>query len=91
MVYWCLYTLRFNLGIYELYSILWQMLSHLMLFLIIALTDVIIKVTVADFIATFFWQMLLPLMCEMVFLPTILICVMMLTTWQMLFPAPLLW
>ena len=32
MVYWCLYTLGFNLGIYELYFILWQMLSHLMLF-----------------------------------------------------------
>ena len=30
------------------------MLSHLMLFLIIVLTDVIVKVTVADFIATFF-------------------------------------
>ena len=61
MVYWCLYTLRFNLGIYEFYFILWQMLSHLMLFLIIVLTDVIVKVTVTDFMATFFWQMLLPL------------------------------
>ena len=54
MVYWFLYTLRFNLGMYEFYFILWQMLSHLMLFLIIVLTDVIVKVTVADFIATFF-------------------------------------
>ena len=53
VVYWCLYTLRFNLGMYEFYFILWQMLSHLMLFLIIVLTDVIIKVTVADFVATF--------------------------------------
>ena len=47
------------------------MLSHLMLFLIIVLTDVIVKVTVADFVATLFWQMLLPLVCEMVLLPTI--------------------
>ena len=39
--------------------------------LIISLTDVIVKVTVADFIATLFWQMLLPLLCEMVLLPTI--------------------
>ena len=56
--------------------------------LIIALTDVIIKVTVADFIATFFWQMLLPLMCGLVLLPTILICFFfMLTIWQLLLPA----
>ena len=43
------------------------------------------------FYSHIFWQMLLPLMCQMVLLPTILICVMMLTTWQMLLPALLLW
>ena len=42
----------------------------LMLYLFILLTDVIVKETVADFITTFFWQMLLPLLCEMVLLPT---------------------
>ena len=47
-----MYTLRFNLGNMILHQ-LWQMLSHLMLYLIILLTDVIVKVTVADLITTF--------------------------------------
>ena len=34
-------------------------------FVVYTLTDVIIKVTVADLIATF-WQMLLPIVCEIV-------------------------
>ena len=70
MVYWCLYTLRFNLGISEICSffILLQMLSHIMLFLIIILTDVIVKV--ADFIATYLADVI-AILCEMMLLLTI--------------------
>ena len=43
------------------------MLSHFIhVFVVYTLTDVIIKVTVADLIATFVWQMLLPIVCEIV-------------------------
>ena len=69
MVYWCLYTLRLNLGISEFVLIfqLWQMLSHIMLFLIILLTDVIVKV--ADFIATYLADVI-AILCEMMLLLT---------------------
>ena len=48
MVYWCLYTLRFNLDIYEFYIYFMADGKPFLLFLLVTLTDVIIKVTVAD-------------------------------------------
>ena len=50
-----MYTLRFNLGIYDLFLfyIMADVKPFMMLYLIISLTDAIVKVTVADFIAAF--------------------------------------
>ena len=65
---------------------IWQMLSHLMLYLIILLTDVIVKVTVADLITTFILTDVIAIIMWDGVITHLLMKYYMLTIWQMLLP-----
>ena len=67
------------------------MLSHLMLYLIILLTDVIVKVTVADLITTFILADVIAINMWDGVITHLLMKYYMLTIWQMLLPMILSW
>ena len=67
------------------------MLSHLMLYLIILLTDVIAKVTVADLITTFILADVIAIIMWDGVITHLLMKYYMLTIWQMLLPMILSW